>query len=167
MTLKLRLPSVGDNAAMQTEPPKADLPKRKRRWFQFSLRTLLIAVTLLCVYFGVSRLWHFSMSASDVASMNVTLFQPAKQIEIPSDQIAKVIDVLADARSDWNPAKWEGLGFVKCRMKSGVTIEIDLFYIDGEEMALRTDQKHYYRGVNAKRLLAMIESSAQASKGGR
>jgi hypothetical protein len=34
---------------MQTEPPKVDLPKRKRRWFQFSLRTLLILVTLLCI----------------------------------------------------------------------------------------------------------------------
>ena len=32
---------------MQTEPPKADPPKRKRRWFQFSLRTLLI-FTLIC-----------------------------------------------------------------------------------------------------------------------
>jgi DsbC/DsbD-like thiol-disulfide interchange protein len=29
---------------MQTEPPKADQPKRKRRWFQFSLRTLLVCV---------------------------------------------------------------------------------------------------------------------------
>jgi hypothetical protein len=27
---------------MQTEPPKTDPPKRKRRWFQFSLRSLLI-----------------------------------------------------------------------------------------------------------------------------
>jgi hypothetical protein len=34
---------------MQTEPPQADPPKRKRRWFQFSLRTLLIGVTLLAV----------------------------------------------------------------------------------------------------------------------
>jgi hypothetical protein len=32
---------------MQTEPSKADPPKRNRRWFQFSLRTLLIGVTLL------------------------------------------------------------------------------------------------------------------------
>jgi hypothetical protein len=32
---------------MQPEPPKADLPKRKRRWFQFSLRTLLI-LTVAC-----------------------------------------------------------------------------------------------------------------------
>jgi hypothetical protein len=51
----LRLPAVGDNAAMQTEPPKADPPKRKRRWFQFSLRSLLIAVTLsavVCSYVG-------------------------------------------------------------------------------------------------------------------
>ena len=31
---------------MQTEPTKAEPPKRKRRWFQFSLRTQLIVVTL-------------------------------------------------------------------------------------------------------------------------
>jgi hypothetical protein len=29
------------------EPSKANPPKRKRRWFQFSLRMLLIGVTLL------------------------------------------------------------------------------------------------------------------------
>jgi hypothetical protein len=38
----LRLPFAADNAAMQTEPPKADSENRKRRWFQFSLRTLMI-----------------------------------------------------------------------------------------------------------------------------
>jgi Leucine Rich repeat len=38
----LWLPAVGDNAAMQTEPPKL-----RRRWFQFSLRTLLF-FTLIC-----------------------------------------------------------------------------------------------------------------------
>jgi hypothetical protein len=32
---------------MEAEPPKADPPKRKRRWFQFSLRTLMI-FTLMC-----------------------------------------------------------------------------------------------------------------------
>jgi hypothetical protein len=40
---------------MQAEPPKADPPKRKRRWFQFSLRSLLIVVTALaipCGYLG-------------------------------------------------------------------------------------------------------------------
>ncbi len=34
---------------MEAEPPKADQPKRKRRWFQFSLRTLMIVVKLLAV----------------------------------------------------------------------------------------------------------------------
>jgi hypothetical protein len=34
---------------MPTEPPKAEPPKRKRRWFQFSLRSLMIVVTLLAV----------------------------------------------------------------------------------------------------------------------
>jgi Tfp pilus assembly protein FimT len=34
---------------MQTEPPKAEPPKRKRRWFQFSLWTLTIAVAIVSV----------------------------------------------------------------------------------------------------------------------
>jgi hypothetical protein len=42
----LRRPVENDNAAMDAEP------KRKRRWFQFSLRTLLIGVTLLAVACG-------------------------------------------------------------------------------------------------------------------
>ena len=48
----LRLHVAADNAAMQTEPPKAEPPKRKRRWFQFSLRTLLIVVAVLAVLCG-------------------------------------------------------------------------------------------------------------------
>jgi hypothetical protein len=32
---------------MQTEPFKANPPKRKRRWFQFSLRTLLLVVVTI------------------------------------------------------------------------------------------------------------------------
>jgi hypothetical protein len=37
---------------MEAEPRKADPPKRKRRWFQFSLRTLMIGVTVLAVPCG-------------------------------------------------------------------------------------------------------------------
>ena len=37
---------------MQAEPTKAEPPKRKRRWFQFSLRTLMIVVSLLAVPLG-------------------------------------------------------------------------------------------------------------------
>jgi hypothetical protein len=45
----MRRPIAADNAAMEVESIKAEPPKRKCRWFQFSLRTLLIGVTLLCV----------------------------------------------------------------------------------------------------------------------
>jgi hypothetical protein len=34
---------------MPSELPKADPPKRKRRWFQFSLRTLFVIVTILAL----------------------------------------------------------------------------------------------------------------------
>ena len=39
--------AAADNAAMQSEPFKAEPPKHKRRWFQFSLRTLMIGVGVL------------------------------------------------------------------------------------------------------------------------
>ena len=37
---------------MQTEQSNADPPIRKRRWYQFSLRTLMIVVTMFCVMIG-------------------------------------------------------------------------------------------------------------------
>jgi hypothetical protein len=40
---------------MQIEPSKADPPKRKRRWFQFSLRSLMIVTLVIavpCAYVG-------------------------------------------------------------------------------------------------------------------
>jgi hypothetical protein len=42
----LRLSAAGDNAAVQTEPPK---PMRKLRHFQFSLRTLMIVTTVMAL----------------------------------------------------------------------------------------------------------------------
>ena len=35
----LRPPAIGDNAAMQTEPTKADPLNCKRRWLQFGLQS--------------------------------------------------------------------------------------------------------------------------------
>jgi hypothetical protein len=37
---------------MQSHATKVDPPKRRRRWFQFSLRTLMIVVTLVAVPLG-------------------------------------------------------------------------------------------------------------------
>ena len=44
---------------MQTESPEAEPPKRKRRWFQFSLRTMLSIVTILAgVSAWLGAIWH-------------------------------------------------------------------------------------------------------------
>jgi hypothetical protein len=49
----LPLPIAADNAAMPSEPSKAEPPKRIRRWFQFSLRALMIGVAIFSVQCGV------------------------------------------------------------------------------------------------------------------
>jgi hypothetical protein len=65
----LRLPVPGNNVAKQTEPSKADPPKRKRRWFQFSLRTLMIVVTSVSVECAVClpmlREWEANRQLDD------------------------------------------------------------------------------------------------------
>ena len=38
---------------MESEPSKAKPPKRKRRWFQFSLRTLLIFTVVCAIGFAL------------------------------------------------------------------------------------------------------------------
>ena len=46
------LPAAADNAAMEAEPPHAEPPKRKRRWFQFSLRSPLVFTAAIAVASG-------------------------------------------------------------------------------------------------------------------
>ena len=45
-------PVAVDNSAMETEPSKAEPPKRKRRWYQFSLRSLLVFTAVIAVTCG-------------------------------------------------------------------------------------------------------------------
>jgi hypothetical protein len=50
---------------MQAEPAKAAPPKRQRREFQFSLRTLLIVVTLLAVTSACLSWWAWPAQERD------------------------------------------------------------------------------------------------------
>ena len=70
----LRLSAVGDNGAMEAEPLNVDPPRRKRRWFQFSLRTLMIGVTLLAVPIGYVG-WQAKIVRERTAMESVILAQ--------------------------------------------------------------------------------------------
>jgi hypothetical protein len=72
-----------DNAAMEAEPPKADPSTRKRR-FQFSLRTLLIGVTLFAVPMG-----YVGQQAKIVRERKAVLERQRKHfsvISVPANQ---------------------------------------------------------------------------------
>jgi hypothetical protein len=55
-----------------TEPIKPNLPKRNRRWFQFSLRTLMIGVTLVAVACGYVAWQARIVAVRDAARARIT-----------------------------------------------------------------------------------------------
>ena len=61
---------------MQTAPPKADAPKRKRRWFQFRLRTLFVVVTVA----AAAAAWIFSAKTYTVSALIRIVGQPTVRI---------------------------------------------------------------------------------------
>ena len=53
---------------MENQPSAVEPPKRRRRWFRFRLRTLLIAVTLLAVPLGYAG-WQAKISRDRAAAV--------------------------------------------------------------------------------------------------
>ena len=53
-----------------------DAPKSHRRWLRFSLRTLLVVFTLICIWLGVetSRVLRQKRAAATVQSLGGTVF---------------------------------------------------------------------------------------------
>ena len=68
------------------------------------------------------------------------------------------------ATADPEPAKWIVFGILRCKMQSGAVVEIGLFFADDGELAFRTDAQHYFRGVNAVKLVSTV-TEANATPG--
>jgi hypothetical protein len=84
---------------MQTEPPKADPPKRKRRRFQFSLRTLMIAVTLLAVPFAYVG-WQATIVRERKAWKDNPKFYVEMGQQVPSN-LPWIRRLLGDSDCSW------------------------------------------------------------------
>jgi hypothetical protein len=133
----------------------------------FRLRTLSVVIACLAVAFAADA-WNKRLRrpinrlplASDVAQMTAIslpgLNGTGLTNEISAVRIASVLGTLAEGRVDPTPAKWVVLGTLTCKMKLGETVEIELFVVNDEEMAFRTDDQHYFRGVDARKFTALV-----------
>jgi hypothetical protein len=78
-----------DNAAMNAEPLNSPPPKCKRRWYQFSLRTLIVAVTLLAIAAGyVGRQFQLARDRKAFLDNHLDKYgnlivEPSVTIEVP------------------------------------------------------------------------------------
>ena len=82
--------------------------------------------------------------------------------EVPADRIPLVLAALGEATVDPDPAEWVVLGDLHCLTRSGTQLDIDLFFVDQNELALRTDGRHYFRGVSAVKLAELIPAAKLA-----
>jgi hypothetical protein len=88
---------TADNAAMEAGQPKSDLPKRKRRSYQFSLRGLLLFIAAPSLTLGAM---HYATEAWAIGAVSLTLF-------ILLFCAALAVGSRGDRRSFW-------LGFAVC-----------------------------------------------------
>ncbi len=56
------------SANLESNAPE---PKPKRRWIRFGLRTLLIAVTLICVLLGATLLWYHAQETEYLRQLEI------------------------------------------------------------------------------------------------
>jgi hypothetical protein len=79
----MRRPVATDNAPMETEPLKADPANRKRRWFQFSLRTLLLTVTACAIWVGwyANRVHRQKIAVQAVLDLGGTVFYDYQSVD--------------------------------------------------------------------------------------
>jgi hypothetical protein len=89
---------------MEAEPPKAEPPKPKRRWFQFSLRTLMIGVMLLALVCGyVGRQAEFVRKRHEAAATH----QMWQGIPMTSGDPLTFVKLGPRPQSPW-PLRWFG-----------------------------------------------------------
>ena len=50
---------------IESEPSNSESPKRNRRWFQFSLRTLMTGIALLCITAGLWKTFGLPVALQD------------------------------------------------------------------------------------------------------
>jgi hypothetical protein len=68
---------------MQTKPPEADPPKRKRRWFQFSLRTLLVVMLVagVCARLLVTKAHRQKAAVETILRGGGTVYYDYQHVE--------------------------------------------------------------------------------------
>jgi hypothetical protein len=152
---------------MDTDALQPAAPRRCRRWFQFSLRTLFVVVTLAAVVCGIflwfnrpTRPGHYLPSFA-VARMTVAyigLDHHDVVVDIPTKQIPLIVAAFVGGSADSSPANWIVLGALTLQSADGQEARLEVFIVDDKELAFRTDGEHYFRGVNAKPLMGILKS---------
>ncbi len=86
----------------------------------------------------------------------MTFTSQEAETNISQERIPLVLSALSEGIVDPAPAKWAVLGNLRCEMHSGQVVDIGVYTIDDRELAFRTDQQHYFRGVDTAKLAAAV-----------
>jgi hypothetical protein len=140
----LRLLAAADNAAMLTEPPKADPPKRKRRWFQFSLRSLLTFTAIGAVGCGwVARKMEHKRREQDA----VEAIRKAGGVVAYDYQLDSDLELIADLQP--TGPKWLQDLF-------GENYFDEVAFVEWTAEKLRDDDLHNVEGLTQLKVLKLM-----------
>jgi hypothetical protein len=143
-----------------------------RRRFQFRLSDLLILFALFGLLLKLLLPARFPISASLASGMELRLDRRPEDAQSPACNFSKsdmqlILAEFGNATRCSSPRKWVSIGSVVCRLHSGRTVPIFMFYVDDKEMAIRTIEDGYFRGVDQAAVSQIIDRVAAQCAGGR
>jgi hypothetical protein len=130
-----------------------------KRWVgrRFSLRTLLIALTLVAVVLGTIVWWKRSIEIAD-RRQKAAAKQAADQRAETDILLREITTRVALARQNWINSPQRARNYLDGRV-SGDTTDLSVYQVPLEALIIRLQELHYnFRSVDVARLKTFAES---------
>jgi len=153
---------------MSVPEPQPATPKPR---FQYSLRTLLLFVTICAIILGCWRWLHpiYSLfQPDDVISMEVLWFCDGHRdwsgLELSEKQWRGILAALSPSEYDPSPCNWQVLAAIEIHTKNNERFRLGAYYLPSEPIGAFSvgptfEQRSYRRGGNSDRLKEVLANA--------
>jgi hypothetical protein len=142
---------------------------KKKRPLWLALALALLAGMALLLYFICNVVIESRRlpPIGEIEAMSAIYGEMNERFSIPREKWPEILDALAPAKQDNQPAKWQEMGLLYITKRSGRPVIVGLFTLPKGPGAFRIEAiggPVYYRGGDSARLSAALQTAYELSR---